>query len=169
MENHASCCGVRFRFALWFRPKRENCFLKLRKRVGRFGYELVKVWGKDLVYFKEWTCKEGWGELAMGRHLQIPAIRWPKHNMFLSLFMPSDIDRCIPMMRIISCWFVYRLFVRNLFHTFIVWIKVLMFQINPVLWYKTVTFRLLNISWIGCDNPCIMWVLDGPKSYQALR
>ena len=32
--------------------KGKTVFLKLRKRVGRFGYELVKVWGKDLVYFK---------------------------------------------------------------------------------------------------------------------
>ena len=29
--------------------------------------------------------------------------------------------------------------------------------------------HLLDVSWIGGDNPFILWVLDGPKSYQALR
>ena len=29
--------------------------------------------------------------------------------------------------------------------------------------------HLLNVSWIGGDDPFILWVLDGPKLYQALR
>ena len=115
-ENHASRCGVRFRFALWFRPKRESCFLEIQETSGKIWVRTGKGLGWDLVYFKEWTCKGGWGELVMERHLSITAIRWRKHIKF----MASDIDRCLPMMRVISRWFVYHLFVRHLSRTFIV-------------------------------------------------